>query len=156
MKTGRIYMWGACRIRRSLLPALFRLAYQNRIKVLLQPCELQLSLCDLIQSNLQQTVLVKLAQVVYTWWWAAEYISQLQFHSAFKHKKKKTQSALNCPESSWRLYVKIHPVLTGYFVTTRYSLEVKLICYWFWVFFLCLNTSKINNSQSECNFGPLA
>lgn len=50
------------------LPALVRLTNQNRVKVLLQPCELQLPLCDLIQGDPQQAVLMKLAQVMDTWW----------------------------------------------------------------------------------------
>lgn len=49
------------------LPALVRLTNQNCVKVLLQPCELHLPLCDLIQSDPQQAVLMKLAQVMDTW-----------------------------------------------------------------------------------------
>lgn len=50
-----------------MLPALVWLTNQDCVKVLLQPCELQLPLCELIQSNPQQAVLVKLAQVMDTW-----------------------------------------------------------------------------------------
>lgn len=53
---------------RPTLPALLRLTDQDCVKVLLQPCELQLALGDLIQSHPQQAVLVELAQVVDPWW----------------------------------------------------------------------------------------
>lgn len=52
---------------RCTLPALSRLTQDQCIKVLLQSCELQLSLSDLIQANLQQAVLMKLAQVMDSW-----------------------------------------------------------------------------------------
>lgn len=48
-------------------PALLMLTQDHRIKVLPEPCELQLSVCDLIQSDPQQAVVMKLAQVMYTW-----------------------------------------------------------------------------------------
>lgn len=50
----------------AALPTLVRLTQEQRVKVLFQPCELQLSLRDLIQGDLQQAVLVQLAQVMYT------------------------------------------------------------------------------------------
>lgn len=49
------------------VPSLVRLTQDQRIKVLLQPCELELSFCDLIQSNHQQAVLMKLSQVMDSW-----------------------------------------------------------------------------------------
>ena len=51
------------------IPALVILTQDQCVKVLLQLCELQLSLCDLIQSHPQQAALMELAQVVDTWWW---------------------------------------------------------------------------------------
>lgn len=56
-------------VARAALPTLVRLTQEQRVKVLFQPCELQLSFCDLVQGDLQQAVLVQLAQVMYTWWW---------------------------------------------------------------------------------------
>lgn len=41
-------MLNDCNVTRPALPALVRLTQEQRIKVLLQTCELQLSLCDLI------------------------------------------------------------------------------------------------------------